>query len=99
MLRKSDDTRKKKCIERLERKALEKKEKEEKLKRLKNARRADLEWRLRMIGNVSGSVKDDEEKGVELMNMLEQDNWDEGAFEEIMGMSIMMREGRLIRRM
>jgi len=53
-LRRTDQSRKLKRLERKERKAAERKAKEEQLKRLKNAKREELEGRLEQVRNVLG---------------------------------------------
>lgn len=80
-LRRKDDTRRQKRLERQERKAAERKAKEEQLRRLKNAKRHEMEMKLNEIKKVIGSVNDVDEDA--LMKLMEGD-YDPEKFEKLM---------------
>lgn len=90
-LRRPDDTRKDKRLARMERKAAERTAKEEQLKRLKNAKRQEMNSKLRQIQAVLGqSVAATEDNNNEdmvdeatIMKLLEGD-FDPDKFEELM---------------
>jgi protein KRI1 len=80
-LRRKDDTRRQKRLERQERKAAERKAKEEQLRRLKNAKRHEMDMKLNEIKKVIGSVHDVDEDA--LMKLMEGD-YDPEKFEKLM---------------
>ena len=80
-LRRKDDTRRQKRLDRHERKAAERKAKEEQLRRLKNAKRHEMEMKLNEIKKVIGSVNDVDEDA--LMKLMEGD-YDPDKFEKLM---------------
>ena len=84
-LRRKDESRKQKRIERKERKAAERKAKEEQLRRLKNAKREEMEAKLNQIKAVLGQVEERGEAVDEatLMKLMEGD-YDPEEFEGIM---------------
>lgn len=84
-LRRPDDVRRQKRLERKERKAAERRAKEEQLRRLKNARREQMEGKLREVKKVLGSVNHDESQIDEdaMMKLLEGD-YDPDKFEKLM---------------
>lgn len=82
-LRRKDDTRSQKRLERKERKAAERQAKEEQLRRLKNAKRQELESKLVEIKKVSGSAAEDDIDEDAMMKLLEGD-FDPEKFEKIM---------------
>jgi protein KRI1 len=84
-LRRKDETRKQKRLERKERKAAERKAKEEQLRRLKNAKREEMEQKLKQIKSVLGYVEGSGMTVDEaaMMKLMEGD-YDPEKFEEIM---------------
>ena len=84
-LRRKDESRAEKRRARKERKAMERKAKEEQLKRLKNAKRQEMEDKLRKVKAVLGEVEGRGESVDEaaLMKLLEGD-FDPDKFEELM---------------
>mmetsp|Transcript_27595 Transcript_27595/g.41758 ORF Transcript_27595/g.41758 Transcript_27595/m.41758 type:complete len:736 (-) Transcript_27595:415-2622(-) len=82
-LRRKDDKRTQKRLERKERKAAERKAKEEQLRRLKNAKRQELESKMVEIKKVIGSTVDNDMDEDAMMKLLEGD-FDPEKFEKIM---------------
>jgi protein KRI1 len=80
-LRRKDDTRRTKRLDRQERKAAERKIKEEQLRRLKNAKREEMEMKLKEIKKVMGAVQDVDEDA--MMKLMEGD-YDPEKFEKLM---------------
>jgi len=81
-LRRKDETRRQKRVERKERKAAERKAKEEQLRRLKNAKREEMEMKLKQIKSVIGDMDGEIEEDV-LAKLVEGD-FDPEKFEDIM---------------
>jgi len=82
-LRRKDDTRSQKRLERNQRKAAERQAKEEQLRRLKNAKRQELESKLVEIKKVVGSAEEADIDEDAMMKLLEGD-FDPEKFEKIM---------------
>ena len=84
-LRRKDDSRKRKRLERKERKAAERKAKEEQLRRLKNAKREEMEAKLKQIKSVLGQVEE-RGKAVDEATMLKlmEGDYDPEEFEKMM---------------
>jgi protein KRI1 len=84
-LRRKDESRRDKRLARQERKATERKAKEEQLKRLKNAKRQEMDAKLKQIKAVLGSVEDGGAPVDEaaIMKLMEGD-FDPEKFEELM---------------
>jgi protein KRI1 len=91
-LRRKDDSRRQARLERKERKAAERKAKEEQLRRLKNAKREEMDGKLREIKKVLGAAgKDSSEGGAagfimdeDAMMKLMEGDYDPEKFEKIM---------------
>ena len=84
-LRRKDETRKQKRLARNEKKAAERKAKEERLRRLKNAKREELEGRVKQVRQVVGAAEEGDADIDEaaLMKLMEGD-FDPDKFEAIM---------------
>ena len=84
-LRRTDDSRKLKRLARKEKKAAERKAKEERLRRLKNAKKDELEGRMKQVSQVIGSTEEEagEIDEASLMKLMEGD-YDPEKFEKIM---------------
>ena len=85
-LRRKDETRKQKRLARKEKKAAERKAKEERLRRLKNAKREELEGRMKQVRQVVGGSEEGGEADIDeaaLMKLMEGD-YDPEKFEAIM---------------
>ena len=84
-LRRKDETRKQKRLARNEKKAAERKAKEERLRRLKNAKREELEGRMKQVRQVVGTAEEGDADIDEaaLMKLMEGD-FDPDKFESIM---------------
>ena len=84
-LRRKDETRKQKRLARKEKKAAERKAKEERLRRLKNAKREELEGRMKQVRHVAGAAEEGDADIDEaaLMKLMEGD-YDPEKFEAIM---------------
>ena len=82
-LRRPDEKRRQKRLERKERKAAERKAKEEKLRRLKNAKREQMETKLSEIKKAIGGRDDSQLDEDAMMKLLEGD-FDPDKFEKIM---------------
>lgn len=80
-LRRPDDRRKAKRVERAERKAAERKAKEDQLRRLKQAKRKEMEEKMVQLKSVMGSNQDIDDEAI--MKMLEGD-FDPDQFESLM---------------
>jgi protein KRI1 len=82
-LRRSDDARSQKRMERKERKSAERKAKEEQLRRLKNAKRIEMEKKLGEIRKALGSANCGDLDEDALLKLME-DDYDPEKFEKIM---------------
>eukprot|EP00521_Asterionellopsis_glacialis_P011771 CAMPEP_0195289924 /NCGR_PEP_ID=MMETSP0707-20130614/6000_1 /TAXON_ID=33640 /ORGANISM="Asterionellopsis glacialis, Strain CCMP134" /LENGTH=729 /DNA_ID=CAMNT_0040349983 /DNA_START=41 /DNA_END=2230 /DNA_ORIENTATION=+ len=81
-LRRKDETRRQKRLERKERKAAERKAKEEQLRRLKNAKREEMEMKLKQIKSVIGDTDGEIEE--DMLAKLVEGDFDPDKFEDIM---------------
>ncbi len=82
-LRRNDETRREKRLARQERKALERQAKEEQLRRLKNAKRQELEEKMKQIKTVLGDLDEGAVDEAILLQLLEGD-FDPDKFESLM---------------
>lgn len=89
VLRRKDESRRQKRLERKERKMAERKAKEEKLRRLKNAKRQELEERMSQVRNVLGYEGEEGKHSLgaaeeEMILKLMEGDYDPEKFEQVM---------------
>jgi hypothetical protein len=83
-LRRNDDSRKKKRLQREERKLAERKAKEEQLRRLKNAKKAELQEKMSKIRSICGSSNKQNTLDEETLAKLMEEEFDPDKFSKIM---------------
>lgn len=83
-LRRNDDARKKKRLQREERKLAERKAKEEQLRRLKNAKKAELQEKMSKIRSICGSSNKQNTLDEETLAKLMEEEFDPDKFSKIM---------------
>lgn len=83
-LRRNDDARKKKRLQREERKLAERKAKEEQLRRLKNAKKAELQEKISKIRSICGSSNNQNTLDEETLAKLMEEEFDPDKFSKIM---------------